>query len=455
VFEYAYFLDNWGWLYSSAMTVRGNVRANGPFGFGGHAPTIEAQPRPHRVDVLPTGGYDLDGLRDGGGVYAGWAITGQSALQGSAANAVNQHGFQDPVAMPELQSLALQEALALQLGSSVTVSAGLLEPITLGPVIGDGAGEAQHLYLFGTASQPIRIDGPIVVRGNVYLAGVVSGRGAIYAGGNVYVGDDLVYLNPPVPLQPATFAETDVETWLAQNAARDALGLYAREHIVIGDASTSEFQNAISPWLTDTRNQSAEVAVGIDGIHNTLAGRDGVLGTDDDDVLEDTAWNVSYYTTQHLAQGLVPHARLIGDVIPGSVEDKDGDGQVDGTIVLADLIPTATVWAETWAGNRLGGLSYADVATNDIDRIDAALCSAHALAGRLNSTGTIRLYGCLASRNEALVFAAPAVEMLHDVRLLLDQGSPFFPPNAWRNVRSWPVSDFDMSAAGSGINVGS
>jgi len=44
VFDYAYFINNWGWFYGDTIRCYGNVRSNGQFDAAGYAPTITGQP---------------------------------------------------------------------------------------------------------------------------------------------------------------------------------------------------------------------------------------------------------------------------------------------------------------------------------------------------------------------------------------------------------------------------
>src|SRR6185295_1342553 len=105
------------------------------------------------------------------------------------------------------------------------------------------------------------------------------------SGGNVYVPKNLTYLNPPTTWRPATNSEADTEAWLSANMGKDALGLFAREHVVVGDYTNSSWQSYVNSWVNDPLNKSKEDA-GLDGVQNTKAGMDGIMGTADDDVLE-------------------------------------------------------------------------------------------------------------------------------------------------------------------------
>ena len=69
VFDYVYFINNWGWYYGNTIIANGNVRANGQFDFGGYASTINGLPR-----FNDSSGGAFEDQVDDGGVYAGWNI---------------------------------------------------------------------------------------------------------------------------------------------------------------------------------------------------------------------------------------------------------------------------------------------------------------------------------------------------------------------------------------------
>ena len=101
--------------------------------------------------------------------------------------------------------------------------------------------------------------------------------------------------------------------------------------------------------MSDPSNASAE-DLGEDGIANTLNGRDGTLGTVDDDVLEaDGVFTVEVYSDLDRDLGLIPPGLSVGDPVPGSGEDVDGDGIYDDTLTLSDLD-----FADPLSTNRVG-----------------------------------------------------------------------------------------------------
>ncbi|MBK7642578.1 MAG: hypothetical protein IPJ19_05935 [Planctomycetes bacterium] len=425
VFDYGYFINNWGWFYGSTITCNGNVRSNGQFDVAGYSPTITGQPLYDAVSWNGTqatlSGYhddNGDGLLDGndGGLWSSWDITGAQHLQGNGGHAQNQHDFQDPIPMPNLSDLGMYEANAVDQHSSITIDGVQVA----NAVVGDEPGEKQNLYLVGTSAKPIVLNGPVVVRGNLIISGVVTGQGAIYSGGNVYCPNSVTYKNPPSAPRPANGSQAANEAWLSTNWNKDFLGLFARENIVVGDFTNSTWQSYVSQWMGDAMNVSAEDC-GADGIPNTRAGKDGILGTADDDVLEgDGLFSVQHYTQADADLGLLPAGAHVGDVIPGSGEDIDGDGAFDGQASLANVILTTPLDAAHWSGNMpaAGLTNYRSIASMNAATLDAVFYTNHSFCWTVLGSQVARINGALVSRNEDIVYGTPSLEFNYDCRLL-------------------------------------
>ena len=438
VFDYAYFINHWGWFFGDSITANGSVRSNGIFGFGGYKPTVNGSPRYQGANGHKLLGYlddNQDGVTDGsdGGVYSGLEVDGEQNVRGMGGLSKNQH-IVGPAVMPNLSNMSVYEGMAIDKSGSISIGSQTL----VSGVLGDDAGEKQHLYLNGTSTNPIVLDGPVVVRGSVIIGGKVTGQGSIYAGGNVYIAKNLEYVNGPSTVRPASNDQATVEAWRQNALDRDSLGLFAREHIVIGDYTHSWWQHYVGQWVNDPNNESKEDA-GIDGVQNTRKGPDGILGTADDDVLEgDGVWTVSRYTAEDAANGLIPDGYSVGDVIPGSGEDIDGDGAYDGRTQMSEFELPASLNPQNWAGLNTSYSNFKDIATVEISRIDGALYTNHTLGALLvHSGGTVQFNGSIVSRNEAIVYSANGVQMNHDERLT-GRGSAesgFETPVTWDPVR--------------------
>jgi len=454
VFDYSYFINHWGWFFGNNIVSNGNVRSNGQFDFGNYASTINGSPRYEGSNGHLLTGYlddNADGVTNGtdGGVYSGMAIVNDANINGMGALPQNKHPFLGGLPMPNLSDLAYYEQKAVAAGSTVSIGATQV----FSAVLGDTAGEQQNVYLVGTAASPIVLNGPVVVRGSVIISGYVTGKGAIYARGNIYIPKDLQYVNGPTTFRPATNDQTTTEAWRLDAQSKDALGLFAGEHVVVGNYTGSSWQSYVSSWVNHPLNKSSEDA-GSDGVHNTKAGLDGVLGTADDDTLEeDGVWTVSRYTSEDAAAGLIPPGKSVGDVIPGSGEDIDADGAYDGTTVMSQFNIPASLTSTNWAGNVPSGTpTFASISTYNIRRIDASLYTNHTLAALMTpgSTVDINMNGTIVSRNESIIYGAKRILMNHDERLSGQGGGifGFSSPVTWEplDVGNWSY-DKDLPAA--------
>jgi hypothetical protein len=425
VFDYAYFINNWGWFYGNTIYSNGNARSNGQFDVAGYSPTITGQPIYEGAElsgsnVLLNGYTDdnEDGLEDGndGGVFAGWDIVQAQNLQGNGGNAENQHDFEDAVEMPNLSDLTQYKDQAISEGGKIQI-AGVS---AVDGVFGDDAGETGNLYLYGTSSDPIMLDGPVVATGDVIIHGYVSGQGSIYAGGNIYMPDSVHYMDPPSSERPSSNLQGDTEAWMSSNKDKDFLGLFSAENVVVGDYTNNTWRYYVGHWMDSSLNQSSEDS-GEDNIPNTINGKDGIYGTADDDLLEgDGVFSVETYTEAQASFGLIPPGYSVGDTIPGTGEDIDGDGVYDDTTSLSDVNIQAALNQTNWGGNMpvAGIANYGDIAVNNAYNLDATIYTNHSFCYFVVGNQPAQINGALVCRNENIVYGTPSVEMNHDARLL-------------------------------------
>ncbi len=454
VFDYSYFINHWGWFFGNNIVSNGSVRSNGQFDFGGYDSTINGSPRYLSSDGYKLVGYqddNQDGITNGtdGGVYSGMGIVNEQDIRGMGALVMNQHEYDDNIPMPNLSDLTYYENEAKSNGGSISIGGS---PVFTG-VLGDDPAEKRHLYLEGTLADPIVLNGTVVVRGSVIISGYVKGQGAIFASGNVYVPKNLTYVNPPATSRPASNDQATVEAWRQAALSKDALGLYAAEHVVISNYTDSSWQSYVSSWVNHPLNKSVEDA-GMDGIHNTKYGQDGIAGTADDDPLEgDGKWTVTRYNATDLSKGLIPPGKTPGDVVPGSGEDIDGDGKQDNATQMSEFNIPASLQASLWAGNVPAGTpSFGSVSTLSVTRIDAVLYTNHTLAAlMLAPAGTdVNFNGAIISRNESIIYSARNINMNHDERLTGGGGDLFGldVPITWKpmTISNWEY-DKELSPA--------
>lgn len=493
VFDYAYFMHNWGWMAGpNGWTFNGNMRSNAKFSWLGGC-TLNGAPRFNFSDTVAlTDGNRMDDNGDGsktndGGTYAVVSVEGNAAL-GAPKDRYDEDNVDisadqlhpEAVKLPNINKQDYYDGLAAthvrqydQAGTKLTTPdpddkgsrLGVYDPsdpaadgttgyVWYDEVIGDDEAK-QNVVLVGDAAHPIIIDGPVVVRGGVMVRGVVTGQGAVYAKENIYIAGSIQYKNAPATKTPASNSTADINAWRADNIDKDAFGLFSAENVFFGqgDAPTSYFNHS--------DNNNAEASAGQDQVNNSADDAAGAGAN---------VWETPTYSPGDIARlnpdtdldgtpGDDPAGPQVGDPVPGMGEDVDGDGAEDvRSTVKADLTPPGIekssapnsfgTAAGNFGGNRVldaqwlgasrlagwsatdGGSRYSAVATA-ANYIDAVIYSNHFVVGSM-SGGASRLNGAIVARNECL-YANGDFVINHDPRML-GGGSKygFYLPREWK-----------------------
>jgi len=263
VFDYAYFVNNYGWFLGGKIVANGEVRSNGDFCVD-HLSYVNGH-------VLATpneeNGATGRAFVKGGGtprhmtIANYWKDTGDRVrpsnppgenpdvdyLMGYAGESV-LYSFQDPLEMPFLGDLQLYKDLAIGHGGTISQGGETLVDAVFdgtGPSDVSNAPDKGCITLFGTKQNPIVIDGPVVVERDVVISGYVTGQGTIYAGRNVHIIGDVTYVNPPAWEKP----NDDPDAAIEENRACDLLGLVAKGNIVLGNPQNSSWLNDVTPYM--------------------------------------------------------------------------------------------------------------------------------------------------------------------------------------------------------------
>ncbi len=364
VFDYEYFLNNWGWWWGNTISGFGDNRANWDFDFR-NRPTVNGS-------ILANGsicenGVPVDPL-SGSVPFAG--------LAGSDPIA-HVHAGAPRVTMPNLRDFAYYNELATERGGELRAG---------GSLVVDGVhvdASKPGLYLVGTTAAPIEINGPVVIPGDVVIKGKITGQGTLYVGGNLYVAGDLTYHNGPnFATPPSNMPSDQRDQWVANNSNRDLVGFAVRESIFVGNVNSSDWINqCYNPAGYGLKTVGAEGNLGADGIAHT--GDDGEAWRDTNgDGTPDSAWY-----------------------------DADGDGTVDTAYNHTRDIKMDATRAARIAGypTDAGGqpVDFATRASNDMNRLDGIFYTNHAAAMRLAKSNMI-INGSVISRDEAIIFASTA-----------------------------------------------
>jgi hypothetical protein len=381
VFDYEYFLNNWGWWWGNSITGNGDDRTNGDFDFrfepevNGHvyaAYDIEANQVPIDVTAadVPLGG--LAGANPQEYIHSGAARLDMPNL--------SDFSYYHNKAMTGLDVGTGQNTLKI---GGVTKIAGAHSNST------DGRG----IFLQGTAANPIVIDGTVVVHGDVIIKGPVRGQGTLYVGGNLYIADNVTYADgPSFATPPATMTDEARDAWVEANQDSSLVAFAVRENVLVGDPHSSQ-------WVSYTWG-AASYGLAIKG-NEALLGADGIPDTADD--------GEAYLDTNN-------------DGSPDSAwYDVDGDGAVDDNYNYNNDIQVNTARLNkidnlpaglTPAG---GPTAFSAQASKNITRLDGIFYCNHAFGLRTQAGPSI-YNGSVICRDEAIVFTT-RLTMNYDPRV--------------------------------------
>jgi len=208
-----------------------------------------------------------------------------------------------------------------------------------------------------------------------YWEEALGGAASVWASGKAYEKE--VGWWPSFTLNPYTNAARDFHRavgvgtgesvatlWNRLNVDFDALSIYCNGNIVIGDLYEPNARAFADMWRQNTTCNNTKEDAGLDELSGTRYGYDGILGTYDDDILEDDGiWSVEYYTATELAlynqvasdnslanlQDFDGNDYVAGDAIPKTGEDYDADGVED-----ASQTPISEFTVD-WTGMTFGG----------------------------------------------------------------------------------------------------
>ena len=299
VFDYAYFVNNYGWMNGSGITINGDMRANGDVSLSGSVVNgfiyaaendevgatggirLSSSPKIHSRSQYrsnagnraryDTGDYDVLGAYDAPAstttitkpTYDMYGNVRSGTVGATSGDPIVNEGS-EPIPMPFVSDLgdyveyAQEKGGTLRCGAvSYTDGAGATRSIAaksiaahysgVGPSGDPANADNGALVLVGTQSNPIVIDGPVVVDSDVIIKGYVKGQGTIYSGRNIHIIGDVKYLNAPTWLHGTTASSAEAQD--SANSQKDMLGLVAKGNIVVGDCSQSSWRNSILSYI--------------------------------------------------------------------------------------------------------------------------------------------------------------------------------------------------------------
>jgi len=382
VFDYEYFLNNWGWWWGSSITGYGAQRANWDFDFR-DGPTVNGS-------IYATDQVDENELP-----YEDYATPPFSGLAGAEeTNLVHQGAPR--VVMPNLLTFSNYTAAAmtnpsingLWLGTNQIVAGVLTNSSTPNPGGNDGNLTPQTgLYVVGTASLPITIKGTVVIPGDLVIRGTVTGQGTLYVGGNLYIASNITYANGPnFSTPPETQEPTVRDAWVTANLTNDLIAYAVRGSILAGDVTSSD-------WINYCYNHPGSGLAHVGSEANL--GADGIAGTPDD---------------------TIPFLHADGTM--STWYDADGDGIIESNYNYnTDINMTATRASYILRYPTVAGapVPYGSVATDNMGTLQGIFYTDHAAAMRLAQSGSI-FNGVIVSRNEQIIFQS-SLNFVYDSRV--------------------------------------
>ena len=263
VFNYAYFVNNYGWFQGGGVTANGEIRSNGDMALDGSSYVNGFIYAAVNAEVGAVGLISSTAKTKTVSQY--WSGAGTRArptnptsslasdtwdlgYNYAAVTAGAQHPYQDILPMPFLGDLALYVTMASDLGSTIKQDGATL---VNGHFSGTGPSGVANgadkgcLVLDGT-SKPIVIDGPVVVDGDVIIKGTVSGQGTIYAGRNIHIVGDITYSSAPTWPKP----DSNPATTMQSNTSKDMLGLIAKGNVVLGNYTNASWLSSVKSYIT-------------------------------------------------------------------------------------------------------------------------------------------------------------------------------------------------------------
>lgn len=382
VFDYEYFLNNWGWWWGSTITGNGAQRANWDFDFR-DGPTVNGSI------------YAADQVDENEVPYQDYASPPFGGLAG--ANETNLvHQGAPRVTMPNLLNFSNYIAAAmvntttngLWIGTNQVVYGALTNSSTPNP--GGNAGNLTPqtgLYVVGTPGSPIVIKGYVVVSGDLVIQGTVTGQGTLYVGGNLYIAGNVTYLHgPSFSTPPETQAPTTRDAWVENSMTNDLIAYAVRGSILAGDVTDPD-------WINYCFNYPGS---GLQYVGSEAhLGQDGIEGTPDDDI-----------------------PFLHADGTMSTWYDADGDGVMNSNYNYnADINMTSARASHILNYPTSGGspVAYNQVATDNMGTLQGIFYTDHAAAMRMTQSSAV-FNGVIVSRNEQIVFQN-YLDLVYDSRV--------------------------------------
>ncbi len=373
IFDYSYFINNFGWFNGVNMVINGDIRSNFNIDMNSSSLVLNGDSTASGTNILhytpqhwEWATYSTDTKHqyfrpgfyvDGGSNAASKFLAGYDTTRApTRSNDVLALEMPYIGILDDYKYYAQEQNGTIRTGTTVIVS-NVFNGV--GPSGVSNAPDMGCLVLVGTLSNPIKLNGPVVVEGDVIIGGYFTGQGTIYAGRNIHIIKDVIATNPPVWLHPDT-ASVFTNTTLPKNLNRDFLGLCAKGAVVFGNYKDSSFLSSISTYIEPPFTKEYPVTASDESIGYVTSTRNGTNYFNGD-------YSVGFGTK---AGNTVATNGVLRQYYESSLSDT----------TFAALSPLTT-----------------------IARIDAIVYNNHLTAGRFSADSMIN--GGIISRDEALILS--------------------------------------------------
>ena len=360
VFDYEYFLNNWGWWWGTPIYGQGAQRSNWDFDMRDH-PTVNGYL--YAADLVEENRvrYNIGDTPP----FVGLAATDPIKYV---------HDGAPRVTMPNLLNFSNYIATAMANTSSNGIWIGSTQ-VVAGVVNNGSTNGVSGIYLVGTSDNPIQVKGTVVVPGDVVIKGVVTGQGTLYVGGDLYIADSLSYKNGPnFSTPPETMTTTNRDAWVASNQSKDLVAYAVNGSVFGGDVTSGD-------WINYEYNYPGSGLSQVGSEANL--GQDGIEGTGDDQI-----------------------PFLHPDGTMSTWYDADGNGVMNHNYDYNNDINMTTARANAIQGYPMSDgapVAYSSISSSGAGEFDGIFYTDHAMAIR-SAAGATYFNGAVISRNEQIVF---------------------------------------------------
>lgn len=274
VFDYSYFINNFGWFRGVDMVVNGDIRSNYNIELNSATLVLNGNSYAHGTNQVLKTPVSWTWTAYSNDIYHAYSRPGFNVdlVKNTNSASIWSNGYNSStfrtngaaeLLMSYIGNLDDYRYYAQDKGGTISNNSGIIVNAVfsgIGPSgytnIVDRTGFTGYsngvdrgtLVLVGTTNNPIRINGPVVIDGDLIIKGYYTGQGTIYAGRNIHVIGDLIATNPVAWKHPDTAAGF-TNTTLPTNLTKDFMGLCSKGSIVLGDYNESTFDSSVASYL--------------------------------------------------------------------------------------------------------------------------------------------------------------------------------------------------------------